>query len=386
MFEAGFAADPWPALAALRAEGDGVHRVRTPDGPPAWLVTRYADVRAGLANAALSTHDHDARGADYRGFVLPRPLTAHLLNAAPEAHARLRSLVTAELALRRVEAWQPRLEMLVEDVLDAAEAGGKVQVVAALGVPLPARALGDLLGLAGEDVARLRAWAQGTLVDGGGPARDSIGTMRKVIAEAMANPPRGGLVARLQEYYQRGALDEDELVSLLFYLWFVWYEVLMDAIAGGLWLLASQPDRCEWLRAHPHHWGTAVDELLRYLSPQLLAGPRYARHDLWIGTTRIRAGQTVLLGLGAANHDPAVFTDPEVVNLTRQPNPHLGLGHGPHTCAGLHIVRRVLSTLLSRAVARWPGMTPAEPVRAWRSGFRHRGPTEVTLRTGRAAG
>ncbi|MQY22738.1 Biflaviolin synthase CYP158A1 [Nocardia sp. RB20] len=132
--------------------------------------------------------------------------------------------------------------------------------------------------------------------------------------------------------------------------------------------LLTHPEQAEPLRAECISPDAAVDELLRYLSPQALAGPRFAITDLEIGTHRIRAGETVLPCLASANHDPDHFADPENVDLARTSNPQLGLGNA--------LVRTVTGALLRRLLVRWPEsrITVSEKEIGWRSGFRHRGP------------
>ncbi|WP_158886279.1 cytochrome P450 [Amycolatopsis anabasis] len=384
LFTERFAADPWPDLARMREAG-GAHRVATPDDPPAWLVTRYADVKAGLLDPRLSTHEVDARSEDYRGFVLPPPLNAHLLNVPAEDHARLRSLVTTELSPRWLATRQDDLTRLVDRALAELTDCGRIEIVNQFAIPLPALVVGELLGLVDDEVAELQQWAEATLRPGDSAprARDTLAVMQHLITNVITRrmTPRSpdGPLARVVAAPGRHQAAETELAGLVFYLLFVFYEVLTDAVASAVVALAQHPDQAGRLRAGPAHTSRAAEELLRWASPQMLAGPRFARVDIPMGSATIRAGQTVLLSLGSANHDPAVFTDPDTLDLRREHNPHLGLGHGPHACLGSAIVRRVLTTVLDRLLHRWPRITLATPVRGWRSGFRHRGPQEVII-------
>jgi len=385
VFYAGFAAYPWSTLRDLRNDG-GVHRIRTPDGPPAWLVTRYADVRAGLLDERLSTHIRHARGEDYRGFVVPPPLDVSFLNAEPADHARLRRIVTAELSPRRLAEWTSTAPDLVASCLKSIDAG-PVEVITSLAVPLPAAVLGELLGLAETERQALLNWATTTLVPSATPprARDTLGTMLALItavAQRARTEPTDTVLARLVHGRDEDhVLSADELAGLLFYLLFVWYEVLVDLVAGSMAALLPRPDQAELLRAGHVPADAAVDELLRYLSPQVLAGPRFAITDLEIGAHTIPAGETVLLCLAAANHDPACFIDPETVDLARAHNPHLGLGYGGHSCLGTALVRTITGTLMQQLLTRWPDSRLAVPESeiAWRSGFRHRGPLALPV-------
>lgn len=387
VFGAGFAADPWPTLARLRAEG-GVHRVRTPDGPPAWLVTRYGDVRAGLLDDRLSTNVHRAGTEDYRGFAVPPSMLAFLLTD-PVEHARLRHFVTSELSPRRLSEWTHRAPDLVDSFLRELDSGTEVDLVERLAVPLPAAVLGELLGLEATERESLLAWANSTLLPSADPprARDTLTTMLAIITAtteqaraARADTLLGRLVAAHDD---TGAPSADELAGLLFYLLFVWYEVLVDLIAGSVLTLLGRPDQLRLLhRTAEKH--SAVDELLRYLSPQVLAGPRFATTDLTIGGQTIRAGQTVLLCLAAANRDPEIFDRPDELDLARAPHAQLALGYGLHACLGNALVRTLTATSLDHIFTRWPGtaLTVDERDIAWRSGFRHRGPFTLPVRLG----
>ncbi|WP_406236776.1 cytochrome P450 [Nocardia sp. NBC_01009] len=387
VFDAEFAADPWPVLDQLRRDG-GVHRVRTPDGPPAWLVTRYDDVRAGLLDDRLTSDVRTAGRTDYRGFAVPPPLDA-LLVTAPGDHARLRKLVTGELSPRRLTEWDRLAPLLVESLLRKVDSDAEVDLVERLAVPLPAAVLGELLGLGSDEREALAVWANSTLLASAAPprARDTLATMQSIITAATeqaraerADTLLGRLVAAHDD---TGSPSTEELAGLLFYLLFVWYEVLTDLLAGSILALLNHPDQLPALHSASNML-PAVEELLRYVSPQVLAGPRFATADIGFGDYTIRSGQTVLLCLAAANHDPRVFTRPGELDLGRKRNPHLGLGYGIHSCLGTALVRTITGATLDAVFTRWPGTTltvsPREIV--WRSGFRHRGPLTLPVKLG----
>lgn len=385
IFDARFAAQPWPTLRRLRADG-GVHRVRTPDGPPAWLVTRFADVRAGLFDHRLSTQPRYGAGTDYRGFVVPPPLDAAFLESEPDDHARLRRSVTAELSPRRLADWARTAPELVEACLGAVETGVEIDLVERFAVPLPAAVLGELLGLAAPERDALLRWANSTLLPSVTPprARDTLTTMRDIVVATIDRARRtkgdnvlGRLVASSDE---TGSPSAYELAGMIFYLLFVWYEVLVDLVAGSALALLTHPDQVDVLRG-ASDTRTAVEELLRYLSPQVVSGPRFATTDLDIAGHTIGSGQTVLLCMASANHDPEIFDDPAELDLARADNPHLGLGHGVHSCLGTALVRTITSAVLDRLFIARATATLACDARniQWRSGFRHRGPFELPV-------
>lgn len=385
IFDARFAAQPWPTLRRLRADG-GAHRVRTPDGPPAWLVTRYADVRAGLFDERLSTQPRYAGETDYRGFVVPPPLDVGFLESAPDDHARLRRSVTAELSPRQLAEWARTAPESVEACLGDIETGVEVDLIERFAVPLPAAVLGELLGLAEPERAALLRWASSTLLPSAKPprARDTLTTMRDVVVATIDRARKtqgdnvlGRLVASSDE---TGSPSAHELAGMIFYLLFVWYEVLVDLVAGSALTLLTRPGQVDVLRSMSDT-RAAVDELLRYLSPQVLSGPRFAITDLEIAGHTIHSGQTVLLCLASANHDPEIFETPTELDLTRSNNPHLGLGHGIHSCLGTALVRTITAAVLDRLFIGRATAALARDERniQWRSGFRHRGPLELPV-------
>ncbi|MRH90758.1 cytochrome P450 [Nocardia sp. SYP-A9097] len=385
IFDAEFAREPWPVLRSLRAAG-GAHRVATPDGPPAWLITRYADVRAGLLDERLSTNLRYSRGSDYRGFAVPKPLDVFQTGEP----ARMRSLIVGELRL--AGDWSDRAAGLIGKSLAALDGTREFDFVERVALPLPAVILGELLGLHESEQDSLSAWAQATLAPGASPrARDTLGAMQRII-NAVITEGRDGradtMLGRLVRSEIAGATSESgELPGLLFYLLFVWYEVLMDVLAGAVFTFSDRPEQLEAMLTAPDR-SIAVDELLRFLSPQVLAGPRFAVTDLEIAGQTIEAGQTVLLCLASANHDPERFTGTATssgmleLDVRRDPNPHVALGHGAHVCVGAGLLRPVLASVLGEIYTHWPNLraTIADSSIGWRSGFRHRGPLTLPVR------
>ncbi|WP_062987280.1 cytochrome P450 [Nocardia anaemiae] len=381
IFDAEFAANPWPTLRRLRADG-GVHRVRTPDGPPAWLVTRFADVRAGLLDDRLSTQPRYAGDTDYRGFAVPSPLDLGFLESEPADHARLRRAVTAELSPRRLAEWVRTAPELVSACLSDVETGVAIDLIERFAVALPATVLGELLGLAAPERAALLRWARSTLLRSATPprARDTLTTMRAIVIATIEGARGDNVLGRLvRRSNETGSLSANELASMIFYLLFVWYEVLVDLIAGSALALLTHPDQLGVLRTMTDT-RPAVDELLRYLSPQVVSGPRFATTDLDIAGHTIRSGDTVLLCLASANHDPDIFDNPAELDLARGNNPQLGLGYGGHACLGTALVRTIAGAVLRALLLdRTPTLACDPRNIQWRSGFRHRGPLDLAI-------
>ncbi|MFB8007831.1 cytochrome P450 [Nocardia sp. NPDC056000] len=387
IFDAEFAREPWPVLRSLRDDG-GVHRVATPDGPPAWLITRYADVRAGLLDDRLSTNLRYSRGDDYRGFAVPEPLDV-FQSSEPGDLARLRSLVVGELRL--AGDWSERAAELVGKCVAEVDGAAEFDFVERVALPLPAVILGELLGLPESERDSLAAWAEATMAPDARPrARDTLAAMQRIISAVIARGRDGADDTMLGRMVRSGiggtAGDSGELPGLLFYLLFVWYEVLMDVLAGAVLTLSTRPEELAELLSAADR-SVAVDELLRFLSPQVLASPRFATTDLVIAGQSIAAGETVLLCLASANHDPERFTGTVESNgavaldVRRAPNPHVALGHGAHACVGTALLRPVLASILGELYLHLPRLRAADTEQnvPWRSGFRHRGPLTLPV-------
>ncbi|MCU1641782.1 MAG: cytochrome [Nocardia sp.] len=333
----------------------------------------------------LSTNLRYSQGEDYRGFAVPPPLDV-FQRSEPEQWTRLRSRVVGEL--RQAGEWTDRAALLVGKCLAELDGVDEFDFVERVALPLPAVILAELLGLPDTERDALAAWANATMRPDSLPrARDTLAAMQEIITAVIARGLQDGedtMLGRLvHAEIDSAGTDSGDIAGLLFYLLFVWYEVLMDVIAGAVLVFSGRPEQLAGMMSVPDRSGP-VDELLRFLSPQVLAGPRFAVTDLEIGGQVIAAGQTVLLCLASANHDPERFSDPAELDVWRGPNPHVALGHGAHACVGAGLLRPVLASVLEQIYTRWPKLHATIDDRdvPWRSGFRHRGPLTLPVRAG----
>ncbi|MCW6007347.1 cytochrome P450 [Micromonospora sp. CPCC 205371] len=345
-----------------------------PDGSQVWLVTRYADVRAALADPRLSLDKRNAVG--WAGFSLPPALDANLLNMDPPQHTRIRSLVNRAFTGRRVAAMRPRVQELTDELLGALGGGG-ADLIAGLAEPLPIAVIGELFGVPPADRWQLREWTN-TMMTPPSPAaaRDAItaisGFFVDLIAARRAAPADDLLSAMIEARDSGDRLSEDELTSLAFLVLFAGYENSVNMIGNGVLALLRAPDQLAELRADPSLLPAAVEELLRYDVPATVAIRRFPVEDLTIGGVAIAKGETVLLGVAAANHDPDRFTDPDRLDLTRADNAHLSLGHGIHYCLGAPLARLEGQIAIGSLISRFPRLAlavPADELR-WRPSFR----------------
>jgi cytochrome P450 len=390
--------DPYPGYAWLRAH-DPVHW----DAPrQCWLVTRYADVLAGLRDPRLSS----ARSWD--AVVVPRPLretvrgvqrayaTQLLFRDAPE-HTRLRRALATAFTPRVVAGMVPLIQRLVDQLLDAVAARGQMDVIADLAYPLPTSVIASLLGLPPQDMPRLKAWStdMGTTYaqDISRPLRlarayRGVADLLAYMADAVAQcrrTPRDDLMQTLVTVAdtQQG-LTAEEVVANCAFLLFTGHETTTNLIGNGLLALLRHPDQVQRLRADPTLIDSAVEELLRYDSPVQAAG-RIATTDMQIGDRCIRAGQYVALSLGAANRDPAQFAAPDRLDLARRENRHLAFGFGMHYCLGAALGRLEGQIAIRSVLSRWPRLRLATDQLVWHDNPGLRGLQALPVHLGAAA-
>ncbi|HZV53169.1 MAG TPA: cytochrome P450 [Candidatus Dormibacteraeota bacterium] len=369
--------DPYPFYEQLRRSGPVVWAPSL----ERWLVTGHPEVVEVLRDERFSADRRKWRG--FEPVVEPgREGARSMLVVDPPDHTRLRTLVQKAFTPRVVERLRPRIEALVKEALDEAEARGSMDLVADLAYPLPVTVIAELLGVPVEDRSAFRRWSD-ALVGALDPvaltdrrsavlaARDALHAyLERVVAERRA-APRDDLISRLVEAEEQGdRLSGPELLAMGVLLLVAGHETTVNLIGNGINALLAHPDQLARLRDEPELIEPAVEELLRYDSPVQLTG-RVALEELELGGRRVEPGQMLMLLLGAANRDPRVFAEPERLDLGRDPNPHLAFGRGIHFCLGAPLARLEGQIAIRELVRRFPTLRLA--------GTPERRPT-VTLR------
>ncbi|MGW2492843.1 cytochrome P450 family protein [Streptomyces sp. NPDC001606] len=370
---------PYDAYRRLRDTAP-VHRITGPDGTPAWLVTRYEDVRTALADPRLSLDKRHAAPGTYKGFALPPALDANLLNMDPPDHTRIRRLVGRAFTTRRVQQLRAPIRRTADRLLDALGPHGTADLIASYAAPLPITVICDLLGVPEEHRLDFRIWTD-TLVapDPARPeaARESVGAMLGFFTRLLAAKraaPADDLLSDLIAVRDEGdRLSEDELMSLAFLILFAGYENTVQLIGNAALALLDHPDQLAALRKDPAGIPAAVEELIRYEGPVLLAIRRFPVEDVTIAGVTIPAGETVWVSPSAANRDPHRFPDPDRLDLSRDAAGHLALGHGIHYCVGAPLARAETEIALAALLERFPRLAPAEEEVRWRPSMRARG-------------
>ncbi|WP_406392065.1 cytochrome P450 [Streptomyces sp. NBC_00882] len=358
-----------------------VHRIAGPDGTPAWIVTRYDDVRAALADPRLSLDKRYATAGTYKGFSLPPALDANLLTMDPPDHTRIRRLVGRAFTPRRIEQLRGPIRRTADRLLDALGSHGTTDLIASYAAPLPITVICDLLGIPDEHRLDFRVWTD-TLVapdPAAGPAAAKeavvamLGFFTRLLADKRREPADDLLSDLIAVRDEGDRLSEDELMSLAFLILFAGYENTVQLIGNAVLALFQHPGQLAALREDPARLPAATEEFLRYEGPALLAIRRFPVEDVTVGGVTVPAGETVWVSPSAANRDPDRFPDPDRLDLARDASGHLALGHGIHYCLGAPLARAETEIALAALLERFPDLALAEPTPKWRNSLRARG-------------
>jgi cytochrome P450 len=377
-----------PTFAELRRD-EPMSRVRMPYGDPAWLATRYEDIRLVMSDPRFSRR-RAAGPAMPRMMPEPPPDDVSILGQDPPDHTRLRKLVAKAFTSRRVEALRPRIQQLVDELLTAmAKEGPPADLVQALALPLPVSVICEVLGVPYTDRDRFRDWSDSmlSLVAGGqekaNAARDAMyGYLAGLVDRYRREPSDSILGALVLASDDEDRLSERELVMLAMTLLVAGHETTANEIGNFLWVLFSHPDQYRRLRRDPGLVPTAVEELLRFIALGAEGMfPRIATEDVPVGGVVVRAGEAVLVPLASANKDERAFDRPEELDLGRQVNPHMTFGHGVHHCLGAQLARAELQEALGGLLERFPDLAPAVPLEEieWRHQTIVRGPRSLPV-------
>lgn len=390
---ADFLANPFPVYALLR-EHEPVRRM--PDG--SLFLTRHADLMAVYRDAAVFSSDKHVEFAPKYGVGSPlyEHHTTSLVFNDPPLHTRVRKLIMGALTRRAIADMEPGLVTLVDQLLDRIEAQGGGDLVEDFASAIPVEIIGNLLGVPHADRGPLRDWSLAILgalepvptpeqhAAGNRSVTEMLAYLRTLVAarrQAPGDPERDVLTRLIQGEASGEKLSEVELLQNCIFLLNAGHETTTNLIGNGLILMQEFPAQREQLLADLRTAGTdeaareqvltlAVDECLRFESSNQL-GNRRALSAATVGGVALDAGALVTLCIGAANRDPAVYDQPETLNLRREGNKHLAFGFGIHQCAGLSLARLEGRIAIGRFLDRFPRFElSAPPVRGGRARFR----------------
>jgi cytochrome P450 len=392
-----FIQDPHAATELLRAQGPA-RQVIMPRGLRVWLVTRYAEARAVLADPRLSKDSSRAHGlferhSSAKGGVraaFSRSLAAHMLNTDPPDHTRLRKLVNRAFTARTVSRLRPRIVEITDGLLEELARAGEADLLEAFAFPLPVTVICELLGIPGADRDRFREWSN-VLVSAAGPERigrasaEMAEFLTDLVAAKRAAPTEDLLSGLVHVCHEGERLGMAELVSMAFLLLVAGHETTVNLIGNGMLALLRHPDQLAALRRDPSLLPNAVEEFLRYEGPVNLATLRFTTEPVALDGVEIPAGEFVLVSLLSANRDGTRFADPDTLDVRRPAGGHLAFGHGIHYCVGAPLARLEAEIAIGRLLERFGDIRlAADPATlSWRDSTLMRGLETLPVRFGR---
>jgi len=385
-------ANPYPMYKALREQSP----VSWNELFEAWIFTRYHDVDAVLMDPRFSA---DRARAQTRFSEMikqqqqeygPFSQAPTMLTSDPPEHTRLRRLVSKAFTPRAVENLRPRIREIVDELLDGLAGQTTFDLVDEIAYPLPVIVIAEMLGVPAKDSADFKRWSDDLVATLGGPfvpqdvidkARASIEELVAYLAEQIAQRranPRDDLISGLIAAEDGGqVLSEQEIYSTTILLLVAGNETTTNLISNAMYSLLQNPDQLELLRSDLSLMPSAVEEILRFNGP-VQATARVATTDIEIGGTTVREGQMAMAILGAANHDPAKFPEPEKFDIRRNPTDHMAFGDGIHFCLGAPLARAEAQIAFEELLRRFSKIEPAgEP--AWGGTFIIRGAKKLPI-------
>jgi len=387
--DAKFKANPFPFYAQLRAEAPVFPViVPMPTKQRAWLVTRYSDVLDVLKDTRFAKNPRNAMSPEQlkkRPWIpaMFKPLEQNMLDLDSPDHTRLRALVHKAFTLRLIEQMRDQIQALANELLDAAEPKGGMDLIADFALPLPLTMIGRILGVPAEDNHKFHRWTK-TLLSAGTKMNyfvviptimSFMRYLKKLIKERRAHPKDDLVSALVQAKDGSDQLSADEVLAMIFLLLVAGHETTVNLIGSGSLALLEHPDQLEKLRSEPEVIKPAIEELLRFVCPVEMATERYAREDITIAGTTIPRGELVLAVIGSANRDASHFENPDCLDITHENNKHLAFGQGVHYCLGAPLARLEGQIAISTLFQRMPNLrlSIAPDQLCWRGGFILRG-------------
>lgn len=370
-----FLADPYPALKELRAEGKPVWH----DDLGVFLAATHQDANAVLRNRSLG-----------RIFLEKEPASQwetfnwlhadSILDSEPPKHTRLRSLVMKAFNPKKIESMRPDVEritaQLLTEIAAKLENSGEFDLIADFAEPLPVKVIAAMLGFPDQDEHLLRPWSQAIVkMYEVAPSAQDMSQAQTASAE-FADYVHGLMLQRKQNpgtdlITDLALVEEDgeklnahELIATCVLLLNAGHEASVNGFGNGFVAALQRDAQMQLIRDNPdQHAATAIDEFLRFDAPLHLF-ERTATADTDIGGVTIKAGQKIAALLGSANRDETVFANADDLDLTRDPNPHIGFGAGIHFCIGAPLARMEMTTSLPMLMKKYPKISLArEPQR-----------------------
>ncbi|MEV5241994.1 cytochrome P450 [Streptomyces cinnamoneus] len=360
-----FTQNPYPVLDRVREEGP-VAPLSIPGGGRAWVVTRYEDAKAALADPRLSRdiNVHYELISKLTGTTLtPPPEHAnHLANLEPPRHTPLRRAISAAFTPRRADALRPRIEEVADELLDKLAGQPRADLISGYADPLPVIVIATLMGVPTSDWPEFLRWSlELRETDPTDPAANrtvkELSSYMSALIARKEREPGDDLISALIHADPDRRLTSTEILSTSFALMTGGNDTTASLIGGTLATLLTHPEERAELLAEPGRWGARMDEMVRYVSPITNTLQRATLEPVEIGGVTIPAGEIVIISAIATNRDPAQFPEcPHALKLDRPKPAHLSFGHGIHFCSGAHLAKLMTEVAARRLFGRFPGV------------------------------
>jgi cytochrome P450 len=395
-------ANPFPMLAQMRSIGALVPLLLPMGGvgSQAWMITRMEEAVRVLKDHAHFTVNPTSLDAEdlFRANSASAPSDQStflfgdsMISVDEPDHRRLRGLVSKAFTPRYIESLRPHIQHIADELLDAVQDQGQMDLVNDFAYPLPINVISDMLGVPEADRPQIRVWSETLATSMGDPERRDERTLAhlrafasyaKHLVDEKRQHPADDLTSQLVQLEEEGdRLSEAELLSMITLLIFAGHETTSNLIGIGALTLLDHPDQLAKLQADLSLVPSAVEELLRFNGPVFTGVPRFATEELELAGQHINKGDVLVIALSSANRDETQFTQPDELEIARTLNRHIAFGQGIHVCLGAPLARLEGEIAFTTLLTRMPALhldIPRESI-SWRLSSNVRGLTALPV-------
>ncbi len=364
-----FTDNKWAYFKWLR-ENDPVHKGKILGPMKGTLLSKYDDCVSMLKDPRFIRNRTVATGGGSR-FPFPLPKSISLLMKSMiqedgDEHRRLRNLVHKAFTPRRLAALEGRMHEITNELLDKAEKNGRMEMMEEFSRPIPVTVIAEMMGVSVQEVPELSKYIDAVTENMSGitvaktlfwDMPQAIKFCRGLIERKRKEPGEDILTGLIEAEDEGSKLSEDELIAMIFLIIVAGHETTYNLITQSVYTLLQHPEQLELLKSQPELIDSAIEEVNRYRGPLYATKPEYPTEDVEIRGVVIPKGTLTMPMLGAANHDPDYFDNPEVFDITRENNRHLGFGMGIHYCLGAPLARMETKIAIQTLFDRNPNLS-----------------------------